>query len=157
MSKRVQQQVPPRAALRVAYSKTRPEKIAAQVQTVSRWLWPQWLRTVLVVIAWLGTVPVYVALVATYDVYSSAYTAAVGLAIFSGLAPHLWRSRTSPWRTVVWAYLLSVSVGAMMLTAGADRFSLMAATIVGFTFVALRADQNGRKLWRLFQTWRTMR
>lgn len=120
-------------------------------------LWPQWLRTVLIVMLWLGMSPVYIGLIASYDVYGSATSMLVGLAMFSGLAPHLWPSRTSPWRTVLWTALITSSLGMMLLTAGADRYSLMIVTLVGFLFVILRANENGRRLWRMVQTWRTVR
>ena len=81
----------------------------------------------------------------------------VGLAIFSMLAPHLWPTRTPPWRTVAWAFLLSLTVGANLLLLNAGRYALMAATLVGFGVVILRINQNGRELWKMFKTWRAVR
>lgn len=117
----------------------------------------QVLLTTFAVLVWLGITPIYVALVATYEEYGSARSMAVGLAMCSGLAPHVWPSRTSPWRTVMLTGLLSAIIGSLFLTAGVGRFALMAATVFGFGFVALRANENGRKLWDLIQTWRALR
>lgn len=120
-------------------------------------LFPQWLRTLLVVTLWLGTVPIYVSLIAPYVAYKSAIVMAVGLAIFSGFAPHLWPSRTSPWRTVAWAWLCSTLTGMLCLSLGWGRYSVMLVTLVGFGIVAGRANQNARKLVGLVSTWRAMR
>ena len=113
--------------------------------------------TILAVVLWLGMVPVYIQLVAPYVSYLSASAMAVGLAISSGLACHLWPTRTPPWRTVALTALLSAMTGSVMLILGAGRVALTVATLVGFGFVALRANQNGRRLWRLVQTWRALR
>lgn len=133
------------------------ERVFLGIRKVIRFVWPQWLRTTLLVILWLSVSPVYVGLIASYDVYGSATSMTVGLAIFSGMAPHLWRSRTSPWRTVAWTALMTSVLGMGLLTMGADRYSLMIVTMIGFLFIILRANENGRKLWRMVQTWRFLR
>lgn len=120
-------------------------------------VFPQWLRTTLTVTLWLGTVPMYVSVIAPYVAYTSAITMTVGLAIFSGLAPHLWPSRTSPWRTVGWAWLASMLAGMTVLTMEWGRYALTVATLVGFAVVIARANQNARRLIDLFKTWRVMR
>lgn len=120
-------------------------------------VFPQWLRTSLAVFLWLGFVPFYVSAIAPYVAYMSATAMSVGLAFFSGLAPHLWPSRTSPWRTVAWAWTLSVLLGMTVLTMGGGRYALTAATVAGFTLVAARANQNARRLIDLIRTWRVMR
>ena len=81
----------------------------------------------------------------------------VGLAVFSGLAPHLWPSRTAPWRTVAWAWVTSMLIGMTVLTMDWGRYSVTVATLVGFTIVVGRANQNARRLIDLFKTWRVMR
>lgn len=130
---------------------------AAASRSAGRVLFPQWLRTLAVVILWLGVTPVYVGLIAPYGVYSSAQTMCVGLVIASAISLHLWPPRTAPWRTLVWAALLSAMTGATLLPLGSGRFALMAATLVGFAVVALRVNQNGRRLMELFRTWRALR
>lgn len=126
-------------------------------QTLPGTIFPQWLRTALVTLLWLGSVPVYVQLISPYVTMRSAVSMAVGLAMFAGIAPHLWPTRTPPWRTVLWALFLSAVTGMTMLTLGAGRLSLTGATLVGFAIVLLRINQNGRKLWGLVQTWRHVR
>lgn len=120
-------------------------------------VFPQWLRTTLAVFVWLGSVPIYISVIAPYVAYNSAMVMTMGLAIFAGMAPHLWPSKTSPWRTVAWAWLVSMVLGMTALTMDWGRYALTIATIVGFTIVAARANKNARRLVDLVQTWRTMR
>lgn len=126
-------------------------------QALPRVLFPQWLRTLLLTLVWLGTIPVYIQLISTYSIMPSARTMAVGLAMFAGLAPHVWPTRTAPWRTVLWAWGLSVLTGMIAMLLGAGPLGLTAATLVGFAVVILRINENGRKMWNLFQTWRQIR
>lgn len=138
----------------------RRAKAIQTAQTVRRLpskVFPQWLRTVIAVFIWMGTVPVYVSVISPYVAYTSATAMTVGLAFFAGLAPHLWPSRTAPWRTVAWAWLLSMILGMSALTAEWGRYALTIATIVGFAVVVARANQNARRLIDLFRTWRVMR
>lgn len=110
-----------------------------------------WLRTALAVILWLGSTLVYVGIVSPYATYVPAMAMSVGLAISSGMLSHLWPTRTAPWRTVIWAMVCSGVMGAFLLSVGAIDFALMGATLVGFGVVAIRVNQNGRKLvhwWR---------
>lgn len=134
---------------------------AAQTAQAARRLpsrvFPQWLRTALAVCIWLGSVPFYVSLISPYVAYMSATAMSVGLAVFAGLAPHLWPSRTAPWRTVAWAWLISMLMGMTALTSEWGRYSLTIATVVGFTIVVARANQNARRLIDLVRTWRVMR
>lgn len=120
-------------------------------------LFPQWLRTLLVTLVWFAFMPVYIQLISPYATMLSARSMGVGLALFAGLAPHLWPTKTSPWRTPAWALVLSIFVGMTLLILGAGRWALLAATIVGFGIVLLRINQNGRKVWNLFRTWRYLR
>lgn len=126
-------------------------------QFIGKYILPQWLRTALVTLMWLGLMNVYVGLIAPYSVYTSARTMGIGLAIATAILTHLWPTRTSPWRTSAWIVLVSTVLGSMFLQAGLGRFSLAAVTIVGFGFLALRVNENGRKLWDAFQTWRALR
>lgn len=126
-------------------------------QALPSTIFPQWLRTALVTLLWLGSVPVYIQLISPYVTMRSAVTMAVGLAMFAGIGPHIWPTRTPPWRTTMWALFLSAITGMALLTLGAGRLALTGATFVGFGIVLLRINQNGRKLWDLFQTWRHIR
>jgi hypothetical protein len=125
----------------------------AAAQKAPRVLFPQWLRTVLVVLLWLSSIPVYMQLVSPYVTYLSARTMGIGLAIFAGLAVHLWPTRTSPWRTVAWAATVTTLVGPVFLTLGWGRLGLALTTAIGFVIVILRVNQNGRKLVGLIRTW----
>ena len=138
----------------------RKAKIAQAVTTARRVpgvVFPQWLRTLLIVALWLGTTPFYVAAISPYITYISATMMTTGLALFAGLAPHLWPSRTPPWRTVAWAWLVSMLAGFTILTMDGGRYALTATTVVGFVIVVSRANQNARRLVDLFRTWRAMR
>jgi hypothetical protein len=115
------------------------------------------VRTVVVVWLWISMIPVYVGVVAPYAAYGSALTMGVGLAMFSGIAVHLWPTRTAPWRTVAWAAVLSSLTGAELLLAGADRLAPTGAMLVGLAVVLLRIGSNGRRLVELVRTWRTLR
>lgn len=101
--------------------------------------------------------PVYVGLIATYDVYPPAQMMGVGLAISSGVAVHLWPTRTAPWRTIAWTWFLTALIGSTCLSLGMSRYALILTTIFGFTFVALRVNQNARKLWGMVKLWRALR
>lgn len=138
-------------------SLTKTQVLGSHARTVGRRVWPQWLRTFLVAFFLLGITPAYVALVAPYVAYNSAATMYVGLVIAGAVAAHLWPTKTSPWRTLMWAVMVSSFVGATLLPFGWGRAALVSATIVGFGIVALRVNQNGRKLWRLVKTWRAVR
>jgi hypothetical protein len=115
------------------------------------------LCTLLVVLLWLGLMVVYVTLVAPYNAYGSALFMGVGLAVFSGIAVHLWSPRTAPWRTVAWAALVSAFAGAELLISGAGRLALTGAMLIGFAVVLLRINSNGRRLVGLFRNWRALR
>lgn len=120
-------------------------------------VFPQWARTLLAVFVWLATIPVYTQLISPYVALLSAQNMAVGLAIFTGIATHLWPTRVAPWRTVLWAWAISVFTGMTLLMSGAGPLALTGATLVGFGFVVLRINENGRKLLDLFTTWRHLR
>lgn len=124
---------------------------------VGTYVLPQWARTAFAVLVWLGMTQLYVALIAPYVVYSSARSMTVGLAIFTGISVHLWPTRTAPWRTVAWAALLTALLGSTLLTLGLGRVALSLTTVAGFGFVLIRVNQNGRRLWEMFQTWRVLR
>lgn len=122
-----------------------------------RYAFPQWLRTTVAVILWVGMINLYTGVISTYNVASSARTMGIGLAIFTGIACHLWPTRTPPWRTVAITGIMTAFLGANALSLGFDRFALALVTVVGFGFVLLRLNQNARKIWSLFQTWRLLR
>jgi hypothetical protein len=117
--------------------------------TVGRWarrVFGQPVRTFLVVFFWLGSMLTYIGLVAPYADYDSALLMGVGLAVFSGIAVHLWPTRTAPWRTVAWAALVSAYVGAQLLVMDAGRYAITGAMVAGFVIVLLRVGGNGRRL-----------
>ena len=117
--------------------------------TVRRWarrLFGQPVRTFLAVFLWLGSMLTYIGLVAPFAAYDSALLMGVGLALFSGIAVHLWPTRTAPWRTVMWAALVSAYTGAQLLLMDAGRFALTGAMLAGFAVVLLRIGGNGRRL-----------
>ncbi len=136
---------------------TATRRIGAVARRVPAVAFPQWLRTLVVALLWLGLVPIYASVLAPYVAYNSAQTFTVGLIMSSAIACHLWPTRTAPWRTLAWTAFIVSNVGMILLTAGAGRFALTGATIIGFGFVALRVNQNGRRLVNLVRTWRDVR
>lgn len=134
-----------------------PWKGANAPRTLRTRLFPQWVKTVLAVLFWIVSMPIYVSTIAPYSAYVSAYAMGNSLAIFSGLAPHLWQSRTPPWRTVFWAWFASTFVAIPLLVAETGRLAVVAATLVGFAIVIARAGQNGRRLVNMIRDWRAMR
>lgn len=130
---------------------------AAFVQAAPKYVFPQWAKTILVTLFWLGGMPVYVGLVSPYITYPSARSFGVGLAVSTAIFAHAFPTKTPPWRTVVWTAVGSAVTGSMMLTAGAGRYALLTATIVGFSIALLRINQGGRKLVSLTKTWRAVR
>lgn len=132
-------------------------RTAQRVLAIPAKVFPQWLRTALMVLVWLGSVPLYVSSVAPYVAYQSATVMTVSLAMFSGIAVHVWPTRTSPWRTVAWAWVGSLAVGLLCLSLYWGRYALTLACITGFLIVIARCNQNARKLAGLIKTWREMR
>lgn len=115
------------------------------------------VKTVIAAFAMFVYLPFYASLIATYAQFFQAIIVGAGLLIFTALGVLLWPTRTSPWRTLIWAFLASTAVGAILLAAGAYTFALTAATVTGFAVTLLRINQNGRKLASLISTWRALR
>lgn len=127
---------------------------------IRRWasrVFGQPVRTIVVVMAWLAVMIPYVRAVSLYVSYDSALLMGVGLAVFSGIAVHLWPPRTAPWRTVAWAAIASAVAGAHLLLAGAGRFALTGSMLIGLVVVLLRIDSNGRRVIGMYRTWRSLR
>ena len=134
-----------------------PQPVRWRVRRLVRHLFGQPVRTGLVVFFWLGSMLLYVRLVAPYADYGSALMMGIGLAVFAGIAVHVWPTRTAPWRTVAWAGVTSAYVGSTLLLLDAGRLALTGAMLVGLAVVVLRAGSNGRRLAGLFRTRRPLR
>ncbi|MEV0133890.1 hypothetical protein AB0H83_36160 [Dactylosporangium sp. NPDC050688] len=134
-----------------------PRPMRWGVQRWARRLFGQPIRTFFVVFLWLGSMLMYIALVAPYVAYGSAMFMGVGLALFSGIAVHLWPTRTAPWRTVAWAAVASAYTGAQLQMLNVGQLALTGAMLVGFAIVLLRIGSNGRRLVELFRTWWSLR
>ncbi|GAB3856409.1 hypothetical protein ACFPIJ_58700 [Dactylosporangium cerinum] len=134
-----------------------PRPMRWSLQRWARRLFGQPVRTFLVVFVWLGSMLTYIGLVAPYVAYGSALLMGVGLAVFSGIASHLWPTRTAPWRTVAWAAVGSAFAGAQLLLLDAGRLALTGAMLVGVAIVLLRIGSNGRRLIGLLRTWWSLR
>lgn len=135
----------------------RPERARSTRSFLGRYVFPQWLRTVLMAGFWLAIMPFWIGVVSPYSTYSSATTAGVGLVVSSALFVHLWPPRTAPWRTLAWTALLSAVIGSSLLLLGTGSWALRIAVAAGFGFVLLRINQNGRHLWEMFKLWRVLR
>lgn len=114
-------------------------------------------KTVAAVVMWIVVGSIQVGVIAPYVSYAYAQGMLSSLALSSAILLHLWPSRTPQWRTLFWTFWLTGGTGATLLLLGAGTMALTATTIVGFTFVALRVNQNGRKIVRLVRDWWTLR
>ena len=83
--------------------------------------------------------------------------ACVGLAFFAAISAHLWPTRTPQWRTVFWAFIISILVGAFGLLGGLGRFALDLSLLLTILFVILRLNQNARRLLHLVKAYRVTR
>jgi len=115
------------------------------------------LKTAAATFVWIVIGPIQVAMISPYVSYTYAQAMLSSLAVSSAILLHLWPSRTPQWRTLFWAHWVTGFAGGALLLMEAGTMALTVATIVGFGFVALRVNQNGRKLVRLVQDWRTLR
>lgn len=115
------------------------------------------VKTVLAVLVWIALGGIHVVAVAPYVSYVYAQGALFGMVASSAILLHLWPPRTPQWRTLFWLFWITGMVGSTLLMLGAGRMALTVATLVGFGFVLLRLNQNGRKLVGLVQDWRTLR
>lgn len=124
---------------------------------IGRRIFPQGVRTALIALLWLGVSPIWVAAVSGTSNESGALMACVGLALFAAIGTHVWSTRTPPWRTLFWAFFLSIGVGAFGYLGGLGRFALDAAILVAVVFVVLRLNENGRRLVHLVRAYRITR
>ncbi len=134
-----------------------PQPVRWRVRRLARHLFGQPVRTGLVVFFWLGSMLLYIRLVAPYADYGSALLMGMGLAVFAGIAVHVWPTRTAPWRTVAWAAVASAYTGSTLLLLDAGRLALTGAMLVGLTIVVLRAGSTARRLAGLLRTRRSLR
>lgn len=114
-------------------------------------------KTIIAATVWLGISPLYISTIAPYVSYWYASLLLPGLVVASAVLLHLWPSRTPPWRSLVWCFFLMGAVGSLLLQMGAGTMALTAAALAGTTFMGLRINQNGRKLWHMVQDWRAFR
>lgn len=151
------------ATLSGAFSSARtPDPVAAERARLRRerpQTWAtvgQFVKTALALFAWFLVSPVHVQVISPYATYVGAQAMLNALAISAAVLLHLWPPRTPPWRTLFWLLCLTGVTGSTLLMLGAGTVSLTGATIVGFGFVALRVNQNGRKLVQLIRDWRRL-
>lgn len=112
-------------------------------------VFPQWLRTALVLFLWLGSMGFWVSVTTLYRSYPNGYMVGVGLALCTAIAVHVWPTRTPPWRTLAITGIGTAWLGSSLLLEGAGQYALTIAAVAGLLFVGARVNQNGRRLWRL--------
>lgn len=115
------------------------------------------VKTVLVLLLWTAFTPYLMIAVSPYVAYGYAQTTLFGLVLSSAILLHVWPTRTPQWRTLFWLFWLVAGVGSILLQLGAGTSALTSAVLVGFLFVLLRINQNGRKLLQQVRDWRAMR
>ncbi|BDZ52440.1 hypothetical protein GCM10025867_46810 (plasmid) [Frondihabitans sucicola] len=124
---------------------------------IGRRIFPQGVRTAAIALLWLGFSPIWIAAVSGTSNESGALMACVGLALFASISTHVWGTRTPPWRTVFWTFMISILVGAFAYLGGLNRFALDLAILIAVIFVVLRLNENGRRLVRLVRAYRITR
>ncbi len=88
---------------------------------------------------------IWIQLVSTFRTANNAELVGVGLCVVTGVACHLWPTRTAPWRTVALAALISSLAGSSLLQGGAGDYAVTGTAAAGIAVVVLRANQNGRR------------
>lgn len=114
-------------------------------------------KTLGLAILWFATLPVYVRLISPFVSYMYAEIMVAAIIFATTVLVHLYPTRTPPWRTVFWAFWIIAFTGSIMLSFNAGTAALTTATIVGVIFIALRVNQNGRKLVGVIKDWRELR
>lgn len=134
----------------------RLRRTRAWVSSVNRALPVQLLKTALLCLAWIGIAPMYVHFLSTYSGYLSAQLMVESVAIFGGIAVHLWPTRTPPWRTIAWAMIVMMVTGILSLSLGAGELSLTLVTLAGYAVILGRINSNFQRVWGLIRTWRSV-
>jgi len=115
---------------------------------VTKALFPQWLKTALVTFLWLGLMVPWASVTSLYVRSGNGLMVGYGLALLAAIGGHLWPTRTPPWRTVLFAALLSTWLGSTLLLAGFMGYGLTITGVVSLLFLLARFNQNGRKVFR---------
>lgn len=108
---------------------------------------PQWLRTVAVIFVCCALSLVWMT---TTSLPSQAWIGLPFATFFPmvvGGMCHAWPSRTPPWRTIAWSWVLSFSAAAGLYMTWHVDWTLYAAIAVVVLVGALRINANGRKVW----------
>lgn len=119
-----------------------------KVSRVTKAIFPQWVKTVLVTFLWLGLMTPWVSVTTLYVRSGNGLLVGFGLAFLAAIGSHLWPTRTPPWRTVAFTALLSTWLGSTLLLAGFMGYGLTITGIVSLLFLLARFNQNGRKVFR---------
>jgi hypothetical protein len=109
---------------------------------------PQWLKTLIVTFVWLGVMVPWVSVTTIYAQFGSGVMAGVGMALFAGIAGHVWPTRTPPWRTVAIVALFTAWLGSTLLLAGLGAYALTITGLAGSLLILMRINENGRKVYR---------
>jgi hypothetical protein len=111
-------------------------------------IFPQWLKTLFATFVWLGVMVPWVSVTTIYAQFGSGVMTGVGMALFAGIAGHVWPTRTPPWRTVVIVALFTAWLGSTLLLAGLGAYGLTITGLAGSLLILMRINENGRKVVR---------
>jgi hypothetical protein len=111
-------------------------------------IFPQWVKTLLATFVWLGVMVPWVSVTTVYAQFGSGVMAGVGMALFAGIAGHVWPTRTPPWRTVAITAIFTAWLGSTLLLAGLGAYGLTITGLAGTLIILARINENGRKVLR---------
>ena len=123
-------------------------RISRKAARATGFIFPQWLRTLIATFVWLGLMVPWVSVTTIYTQFGSGVMAGVGMALFAGIAGHVWPTRTPPWRTVVIVALFTAWLGSTLLLAGLGAYGLTITGLAGCLVILMRINENGRKVIR---------
>ena len=110
-------------------------------------VFPQWLRTMLVVVIEMSASMTWLAAVSNYKQLAGALPIAVLHPVAVAIATHVWPTRTPPWRTLVWTWLASWLTASILFVTWHVDWALYAAIGVVILITVARCNANARRLW----------
>lgn len=108
---------------------------------------PQWLRTTVVVLIEMTAAMSWLAATSNSTQIAGALPVAVLHPVAVAMAAHVWPTRTPPWRTLVWTWLLSWLVASVLYMVWDIQWALYPAVATIIVITAARCNANARRLW----------
>lgn len=106
---------------------------------------PQWLRTVLVMFVEMAMAMNWLAATSTASQMGGAISIALLHPVAVGIAVHVWPTRTPPWRTLVWTWLLSWLTASILYMGWGVDWTIYPAIAIIVIVTAARCNANLRR------------